>query len=108
MMRRAHAGEIASPACDLSSPPSTRYFVREQVVEGKLVPVSVFRRRMEAEGPVDERLLDVDSWTDDKYRTAGKAIRFPLEADIDEISAEEAQDVFDMVAHRTYTSLRRR
>ncbi|MXS76039.1 hypothetical protein CSIV_10670 [Microbacterium sp. CSI-V] len=93
---------------DLLAPPSTRYFMREQVIEGKLVPVSVFRRRMDAEGPVDERLLDVDSWTEDKFRTVEKAIRFPLEADIEEISVEAAQEVFEMVARRTYTPLRRR
>lgn len=47
-------------------------------------------------------------WTEDKFRTVEKAIRFPLEADIEEISVEAAQEVFEMVARRTYTPLRRR
>lgn len=91
-----------------SAAPSTRYFVREQMVEGQVVPVSVFRRRSTPEGPVDERLLDVGSWTDDRHGTVDKAIRFPLDADIEEISPEAAQDVFDMVARRTYVPMQRR
>ncbi|MCT2086744.1 hypothetical protein M3D75_11515 [Microbacterium enclense] len=91
-----------------SAIPPTRYFIREQMVEGQVVPVSVFRRRYTPEGPVDERLLDVDSWTHDRHGTVDKAIRFPLDADIEEISAEAAQDVFDMVARRTYVPLQRR
>lgn len=92
----------------VSAAPSTRYFIREQMVEGQVVPVSVFRRRSTPEGPVDERLLDVDSWTDDRHGTVDKAIRFPLDADIEEISPEAAQEVFDMVARRTYVPLQRR
>ncbi|MCG7416847.1 MULTISPECIES: SseB family protein [Microbacterium] len=92
----------------VSAAPSTRYFIREQMVDGQVVPVSVFRRRSTPEGPVDERLLDVDSWTDDRHGTVDKAIRFPLDADIEEISPEAAQDVFDMVARRSYVPLRRR
>jgi hypothetical protein len=91
-----------------SSWPSTRYFVREHLVDGRTVPVSVFRRTMTPDGPVDERLLDVDSWTDDRHGTVDKAIRFPLDADIEEISPEAAQDVFDMVARRSYEPLTRR
>ncbi|SIS00373.1 SseB family protein [Microbacterium sp. RURRCA19A] len=91
-----------------SATPTTRYFIREQMVEGQVVPVSVFRRRSTPDGPVDERLLDVDSWTDDRHGTVDEAIRFPLDADIEEISPEAAQDVFDMVARRTYVPLQRR
>jgi hypothetical protein len=120
-MRLARSGELPSerlaPALleagratlrQVSAASSTRYFIREQMVEGQVVPVSVFRRYSTPEGPVDERLLDVDSWTDDRHGTVDKAIRFPLDADIEEISPAAAQDVFDMVARRTYVPLQRR
>lgn len=108
----AGALKIPRPALaalrQVSAAPLTRYFIREQMVKGRIVPVSVFRRRSTPEGPVDERLLDVDSWTDDRHGTVDKAIRFPLDADIEEISPEAAQDVFAMVARRTYVPLQRR
>lgn len=98
----ADAMEIPASALD------TRYFIREGVVDGQTVPISVFRRRMTPEGPVDERLLDVDSWTDDTHHTVDRAVCFPLDSDLEEISPEAAQDVFDMVGRRSYAPLRRR
>lgn len=108
------AGAMEIPASALaalrgfSSALDTRYFIRESVIDGQNVPISVFRRRMTPEGPVDERLLDVDSWTVDTHHTVDKAVRFPLDSDLEEISPEAAQDVFDMVVRRSYAPLRRR
>lgn len=44
----------------------------------------------------------------EQHGTVDKAIRFPLDADIEEISPGAAHDVFDMVARRTYVPLQRR
>ncbi|KSU51177.1 SseB family protein [Microbacterium enclense] len=108
----ADAMEIPASALaalrSFSSAPEERYFIREGVIDGQSVPISVFRRRVTPEGPVDERLLDVDSWTDDTPHTVDKAVRFPLDSDLEEISPDAAQDVFDMVSRRSYTPLRRR
>lgn len=55
------AGEMEIPPAALavlrqaSTTPSTRYFIREQTVEGQVVPVSVFRRRFTPKVPIDER-----------------------------------------------------
>jgi hypothetical protein len=67
--RLARSGELAMeiPASALaalrgfSPAPDTHSFIREGVVDGQSVPISVFPRRVAPEGPVDERLLDVDT-----------------------------------------------
>jgi len=87
---------------------SVRYFIREHLVDGRLVPVRLFRRRMDATGPTDEYLADVDAWLRDSRGVLDRAVRFPLDADLEEISADAAGDVIEMVAARTYVPLRRR
>ena len=85
-----------------------RYFVRELRVDGRLVPARLFRRRETDHGPVDEYLVDVDRWAPDTRGVLDRGIRFPLDADIEEISPEAAQEVFAMVERREYVPLTRR
>jgi|APHig2749369809_1036254.scaffolds.fasta_scaffold44815_2 hypothetical protein len=56
----------------------------------------------------DEVLVDVDEWVADTRGVLDRAIRFPLESDLEEISQDAAHDVFQMAATRTSAPLRRR
>jgi len=85
-----------------------RYFVRELRVDGRLVPARLFRRRETDHGPVDEFLVDVSRWAPDTRGVLDRAIRFPLESDLEEISDAAASEIFAMVARREYTPLTRR
>lgn len=85
-----------------------RYFVRELRVDGRLVPARLFRRRETDHGPVDEMLVDVDTWHPDTKGMLERVIRFPLDSDLEEISDAAASEVFAMVARREYTPLTRR
>ncbi|SIS00261.1 Imm59 family immunity protein [Microbacterium sp. RURRCA19A] len=85
-----------------------RYFVQERRVDGRLVPARLFRRQQTGSGPVDEMLVAVDTWHPDSRGVLDRAVRFPLDADIEEISPEAAQEVFAMVARREYVPLTRR
>lgn len=87
---------------------SVKYFVREHRIGGQLVPVRLFRRRVGATSTTDELLVDVDEWVSDTRGVLDRAIRFPLESDLEEISEDAARDVFEMAAARTYVPLRRR
>lgn len=87
---------------------SVRYFVREHRIGGQLVPVRLFRRRVAATSTTDELLVDVDEWVADTRGVLDRAIRFPLDSDLEEISEDAAHDVFEMAAARTYVPLRRR
>lgn len=87
---------------------SPRYFVRELRIDGELVPARLFRRRSDSTGMIDEYLVDVDTWAPDTRGLLDRAIRFSLDSDLEEISDDAAQDIFDMVASRTYVPLRRR
>lgn len=85
-----------------------RYFVREVRVDGRLVPARLFRRRETDHGPVDEMLVEVDTWRPDPKGVLDHAIRFPLDSDLEEISVAAAREVFAMVTQREYTPLTRR
>lgn len=85
-----------------------RYFVHERHIDGRLVPARLFRRRPTPSGPVDEMLVDVDTWHPDTKGVLDRAIRFPLDSDLEEISDAAASEVFAMVARREYTPLTRR
>ncbi|MBT9605266.1 hypothetical protein [Microbacterium sp.] len=85
-----------------------RYFVREVRVDGRLVPARLFRRRETDHGPVDEMLVEVDTWHPDPKGVLDHAIRFPLDSDLEEISVAAAREVFAMVTQREYTPLTRR
>lgn len=85
-----------------------RYFVRELRIDGRLVPARLFRRRETDHGPVDEFLLDVDRWAPDTRGILDRGLRFPLESDLEEISAPAASEIFAMVARREYVPLTRR
>lgn len=87
---------------------ASRYFVRELRVDGRLVPARLFRRRETDHGPVDEMLVDVDTWHPDTKGMLERVIRFPLDSDLEEISDAAASEVFAMVARREYTPLTRR
>ena len=79
---------------------ASRYFVQERRVDGRLVPARLFRRRQTATGPVDEMLADVDTWHPDTRGMLDRAIRFPLDSDLEEISDAAAREIFAMVARR--------
>lgn len=97
------------PPADASTPSEPpRYFVRELRIEGRLVPARLFRRSASPTGPIDEYLVDVDTWTPDTRGVLDRAIRFSLDSDLEEISDDAAHDIFEMVATRTYVPLRRR
>ncbi|WP_022879365.1 Imm59 family immunity protein [Microbacterium sp. B19] len=85
-----------------------RYFVRELRVDGRLVPARLFRRRETDHGPVDEFLVDVDTWAPDTRGVLDRGIRFPLDSDLEEISDAAAREIFAMVARREYLPLTRR
>ena len=51
-------------------------------------------------------LRDVDVWAaDSSSSSVDKAVRMPLESDLEEISAEQAAQVQQMVAERSYRPL---
>lgn len=87
---------------------TSRYFVQERRIDGRLVPARLFRRRPTPNGPVDEMLVDVDTWHPDTRAVLDRAMRFPLESDLGEISDAAASEIFAMVARREYTPLTRR
>lgn len=53
-------------------------------------------------------LVEVDTGHPDTKGVLDRAIRFPLDSDLEEISMAAAREVFAMVAHREYTPLTRR
>lgn len=77
-------------------------------IDGRLVPARLFRGRPTPNGPVDEMLVDVDTWHPDTRGMLDRAIRFPLDSDLEEISDAAASEIFAMVARREYTPLTRR
>ena len=83
----------------------TRYFVRQLVRDGVLLPFALLRRTVSGGRPVDEVLRDVDVWAADSSSSVDKAVRMPLESDLEEISAEQAAQVQQMVAERSYRPL---
>lgn len=87
--------------------PTNRYFVRQHVQEGKLVPFALLRRTRRDGRQVDEVLRDVGQWAPDRNGSVDKAIRMPLETDLEEVSPTQAQEVERMVAERSYRPLSR-
>lgn len=77
-------------------------------MDGRFVPARLFRRWQTATGPVDQLLVDVDTWHPDTRGVRDRAIRFPLDSDLEEISVAAAREVFAMVAPRAYTPPTRR
>lgn len=82
-----------------------RYFVRQHVQDGALVPFALLRRTTEGGRHRDEVLRDVDSWAPDRNGSIERAVRFPLETDLEEVSAPVAAEVQRMVADRRYRPL---
>jgi hypothetical protein len=82
-----------------------RYFVRQHVQDGALVPFALLRRTTESGRHRDEVLRDVDSWAPDRNGSIERAVRFPLETDLEEVSAAVAAEVEQMVADRRYRPL---
>jgi hypothetical protein len=85
-----------------------RYFIRQHVQDGALVPFALLRRTTEAGRHRDEVLRDVDSWAPDRNGTIERAVRFPLETDLEEVSPAAAAEVEQMVADRRYRPLSER
>ena len=82
----------------LASSSTERYFVRQQVRDGQLVPYALLRRS--AQG--DQVLKDVNDWRPDRQGSVDRAIRFPHDGDLEEVSAERAAEFISMVAERDY------
>lgn len=101
------AGLAAFRAMVWGGAPSARYFVRQHVQDGALVPFALLRRTTEGGRHRDEVLRDVDSWAADRNGSIERAVRFPLETDLEEVSAAVAADVEQMVADRQYRPLKR-
>ena len=80
---------------------SVRWWVRRGA---DFAPVAFFRRRESGGDIVDERYAG-DGWMPDTRGAVDRAERFPLDSDLDEISAVDARRVLDMIAARTYTPL---
>lgn len=82
-----------------------RYFVRQLVRDGVLVPFALLRRTVSGGRPVDEVLRDVDVWEPDSNGNVDKAVRMPLDSDLEEISVGQAAQVQQMVAERSFRPL---
>ena len=99
------AGLTAFRSAVWGAPSRARYFVRQLVRDGILVPFALLRRTVSNGRPVDEVLRDVDTWGPDTNGTVEKAIRMPLESDLEEISEAQAAQVMQMVGERSYRPL---
>lgn len=86
--------------------PQIRYFVRYRNDGGAPVPFALLRRRTHGGGVTDEVLKDVDVWAPDRNGSVDRAIRFPLDSDLDEIDDARAREFLDMVAARSYRPFR--
>ena len=109
-VRRSFADPSGAPlfaARTESARATDRYFVRQHIQEGALVPFALLRRTRRDGGQVDEVLRDVGQWVPDRNGSVDKAIRMPLETDLEEISPAQAEEVERMVADRSYRPLRR-
>lgn len=102
----ALAGFVALLTDEGADAAPVRYFVRYRQEAGAAVPFALLRRRMQDGTPVDEVLRDVDDWGPDRNGSVDRAIRFPLDTDLDEVDAARAREFIGMVADRTYRPFR--
>lgn len=82
------------------------YFVRYGGEGATPIPISLFRRRTVEGGHVDEVLRDVGNWQPDSRRGIANALAFPLESDLEEVTADEAAQFEEMVRARRYVPFR--
>lgn len=87
--------------------PRIRYFVREHLQDGALVPFALLRRVDDGGAVRDEVLRDVGQWAPDRAGSVDRALRLPLESDLEEVTAAQAAEVEGMVADRRYRPLSR-
>jgi len=87
---------------DAGAAAPVRYFVRYRQDGGAVVPFALLRRRVQDGAAVDEVLRDVDQWGPDRNGSVDRAIRFPLDSDLDEIDDARAREFIGMVADRVY------
>lgn len=99
------AGLAAFRAVAWPAPSPSRYFVRQLDRDGQRVPFALLRRTIVDDRPIDEVLRDVGQWSPDRNGSVDKAIRMPLETDLEEITPAQADEVESMVARRTYRPL---
>lgn len=83
-----------------------RYFVRYGGEGATPIPISLFRRRTVEGGHVDEVLRDVGNWQPDSRRGIANALAFPLESDLEEVTADEAAQFGGIVRARRYVPFR--
>ncbi|WP_139327419.1 hypothetical protein [Microbacterium sp. RURRCA19A] len=83
-----------------------RYFVRYGGEGATPTPISLFRRRTVDGRPVDEVLKDVGNWQPDSRRGIANALAFPLESDLEQVTADEAAEFEDMARARRYVPFR--
>lgn len=86
--------------------PQIRHFVRYRDDGGAPVPFALLRRRTQDGVVTDEVLKDVDVWAPDRNGSVDRAIRSPLDADLDEIDDAKAREFIDMVAAGSYRPFR--
>lgn len=83
-----------------------RYFVRYGGDGVTAVPIALFRRRLVGGKAVDEVLKDVDDWRPDTRSRIRETLAFPLEADLEEVTGDEAGQFVEMVRSRRYVPFR--
>ena len=83
-------------------PVADRYFAR---FLADRVPFALLRRHATAGAQEDQVLREVDDWVPDTRGSVSRAIVFPLDSDLEEITAAEAEAVQRMVADREYRPL---
>ncbi len=84
---------------------TVRYFVRQHLQQGERVPFALLRRTTDGTTVRDEVLRDVDVWEPDRNGSIERAIRSPLDSDLEEVTAASAAAVEQMVADRRYRPL---
>lgn len=75
-----------------------RYFMRQHMIDGALVPTTLLRRVTDAQGTRDEVFRGPGRWTPDVNGTVDRALRFPLDTDLEEISEQQAMEIQRSVA----------
>lgn len=83
-----------------------RYFVRYGGDGVTAVPIALFRRRLVGGKAIDEVLKDVDDWRPDTRSRIRETLAFPLEADLEEATDDEAGQFVEMVRSRRYVPFR--
>lgn len=85
-----------------------RFFVLQTIREGHPVPMALHRRTDTRGRILDEVLRDIDVWDADSRGAVAHAVDRYLDSDLDEISADQADEFMAMVKTRSYRPFSRR